>query len=565
MVQHTKSYRLKGLSLPTGITNSIIVVLAFACGCAVMFLFIDYGDHLYDEIYQTLCVRRYRESPLGLLTFWIGNQWTSIFGFSFISLRILTSIELLLSMAVASCYTYILTKNIRLSSLMFFLGCVLLRIGSFYIYNWDTGTYLFDTLAVCALISIISKPTLSKAILLGLFISLMSMGRIPSVVFLPVSLIIVWLSLKEYPLSNKCKLISTVVLSCLVFSVLLCIIILGSPANYIHSFQMGNIISGHDPVSNHKMILNRLVFNILNLPERWFAGTFSLIISLICSRIKNLWVSSALLTVWIILCILISYWMTPTSLGIYLTLGIDTPLSLGLLIVLPVYSIFTHNYTSDYKLKLKLWACAAIFICMAFGSDGFTERMVSAFTLPIIVGLLWNLRAKNFHKFLKSFCFITTLTFTAMYITHIARFVSIMSRDSELATVPPYTGLHLKSYYYDEIQRVDKAINFLKESEIPYAYLGNHLVTELIFGPDQGLSFQQYHYVLDTQNQWNLFKDDILPRINAVVCDISAPQSEYPEIIRDLERYGFTRQYKLGDALIIFRNNYSIKDIPISE
>lgn len=93
--------------------NYALAALSVILGSFALFAFNNLSTPNTDELYQTLSVKHYSDSPLAMLTFWIGNIWTRIFGFSILSLRNLLSTEQLITVGIATYWLWRHTRNIR--------------------------------------------------------------------------------------------------------------------------------------------------------------------------------------------------------------------------------------------------------------------------------------------------------------------------------------------------------------------------------------------------------------------------------------------------------------------
>lgn len=99
--------------------NYALAALSVILGSFALFAFNNLSTPNTDELYQTLSVKHYSDSPLAMLTFWIGNIWTRIFGFSILSLRNLLSTEQLITVGIATYWLWRHTRNIRLCAAAF--------------------------------------------------------------------------------------------------------------------------------------------------------------------------------------------------------------------------------------------------------------------------------------------------------------------------------------------------------------------------------------------------------------------------------------------------------------
>lgn len=522
-----------------------------------MFVLGDSGALLGgDEAYQTLCVKRYSESPLGLLVFWIGHLWTSWLGFSFLNLRVLASLEMTLAVLVTSFYCYRLTSNTRLASIMFLFGCIVSRCGCSHVYNWDTGTYLFDTIALCLTVSCLRSPSIIKCIGLGVSIALMAMGRVPSVIFLPIALVLIWISLRNSKsFASIIRYEGVITISFLATAIILSFVIIGSPSRYISLFTAENMVSGHSPTNDTFLVLERFIWMLAGTPTIWFFGTVSLLLPILTIKIKQKKYKALTLLPWLVFAILFSYWSTPTNHSPWVMLSMGDPLIFGLLLSPCLYGIFNKGIIVDRQLKLALWACALLIASIAFGSDRFFERLSVGFPLPVITGLLWKLRKGSFHAYLKSALCVSLLTFGSMLTMHLARLYFISSREPRL-TIHPFEGLRQDGEMYNEISPALDALSKVHNQKITYICLFDNKLAELVTGDISPVRLHEFHAFLMKKDYWLKNKDSLLPNVEAVVY-IPAQKRRFYDldwVVSDIEKQGFDKKETVGDAVILYRN-----------
>lgn len=521
------------------IYDYIILFLCVAIGVTFLFVLNNYLGNGADEEFQTICVRRYNEAPLGLLVFWIGYLWTDLFGFTLLNLRNLTSIEYVLTMVVTTTYLYHQTRNVRLTGLVFLLGCVLIRLGSFCIYNWDSGTYLFDAIALCLLMSLMSRPNIRKAFLLGFSIGLMTLGRTPSVIYLPIVCFLVWLlTKKDEDKRIRTRLFVMITAGWLIAMLLFTTVILGSPWKYISLFANGNVISGHSPSNDGLHLWFRFKLMLKLLPSVCFFGAVTLLVTLLITKIKNQISASLILILWLLLCVLSSYWMSRHGFRITQILGMDTPLGLGLLLALPIYNLFGGKIKCDRPTQLKLWGCFLTVFSFAFGSDAYQERWIFAFTIPVILAVLWKLPSKTLKRFLKYFVFISTLIFSSMWFVHVISNKTLY-KDYVKSDLPLLKGLYLAEERKMKLEKINDFIVGLRSEGVPYVFAGDHLLSEMLAGEDEGVSFHLYHVNISIGDHWENYRDTALNKVDAVLF-YPGDFSDYNEnIFADLEEEGF--------------------------
>lgn len=510
-----------------------------------------------DEAYQTLCVKRYDESPLGLLVFWIGNLWTSAFGFEILNLRILASIEMWLSVAVTSAWCFYTTKNIRLSSVLLLLGCIVTRIGCSYIYNWDTGTYLFDAIALCLTLSILRNPNYLKFSLLGIFISLMTLGRLPSVIFLPLVIIVIYFGCKDKVKLKKLILSETIlVCSFVLVFIFLTWIILKSPSKYFTLLLNGNVVSGHSPIDDGERLWT--IFNVwlTALPNLWCWGILSLTIPVILIKIKSKFVKISIVFVWVLFCGLYSYWITPPQPSLFIMLGYGGSLSLGLLFAVPIYSLFSKKNQINKLTRYSLISCGLMIFSLAFGSDIFFERIGPGFLLPAIIGLLWPLKSRSFHRYLKCSLAFTLIGFTTLLSVHLLR-IWILYKDTPVVSLSPFKGIKENELVYNGITPALGAIELLNDKNISYLSLFDNKTIELLTGKVSVVPLHEYHEHFLLKDYWLENKKKYIGKVQAIlyIPNHRNPYIDLDFVVEDIKKEGYTKIVKVGETVILLPEN----------
>lgn len=539
--------------------REILVILCIAAGCITMFMLVNLETLHSDQLYQALCVRRYREAPLGLLVYWIGHLWCDLFGFSLLNLRILTSIELTLSVGIASCFLYSMTRNSVLSAAMFLTGCLLLRAGTFDIYNWDTGIYIFTTVSLCLMVSYVKKQSPSTLLWLGFFIGLTTLGRTPSAILLPLSLIWVWYAsyekkgVKQHTV-NFCVICIGWLAAMLIFTS----IILGSPEEYIKSFLDGNLISGHSPTSDYKRLSDNLIRVFCLVPTIWFMGLGTILTSVLLVRIKKPYLVFIILALWVLFNFSRQSLFASHTVKTDLDHGIDTPFGISLLIIPPLLALFFKNYKISRETKTLLWACVIILIGISFGSDVFMRRMTVGFSIPIIMGILWNIKFSPLTRFIKTYIPVAIITLVTAFYTHTFTIYTIRNIDKDFfkkTDIKPFDGLTIASPRINEIESAYKAVTLVRKQGFPYIYLGNHYLTELAAGPDAVTRFHDYHLELYQYHNWINNKEIFINNIDVAIYPLEGPYYELPAVVDDLKKEGFTDSIRMNKTVILYRHN----------
>lgn len=541
------------------VSDYILTAICVAAGCVTMFMLIDCGIPGGDETYQTICVRDYLESPLGLLTYRIGHWWTDLFGFTVLNLRILTSIELILASAVTSGWLYHRTRDLRLASALFLLSCIMLRAGAHYLYNWDTGTYLFDAVALCLLMSVFSRPTSAKCLLLGAVIALMTLGRATSGIFLPVATTLVYIAVRKtgkpgHAATAGLRMAAMIVIGWAVCILALTTAVCGSPKAYLDSFSEQTVVTGHNPVKDIHSLWGRFAEMMLALPDKWFFGVICILLAAVLPAVSRRRNRILILLPWLMICLLTSYWHARSTPTISYRLGLDTPLGLGLLLAVPVYRLYDRRAKFSGLCGLRLWACGLAMVSYSFGSDAYFERMITAFTLPVIVGVLWNENNQWVHGFTRSTVIVSILSFGTLYYTHYM-IISRHFRAMAPSDMPVVGGLR-DAQMTGMLQTVKDMNNVARRLELDrkrFVYLGEYKKLQLIYGYDPGIPIHMYHYSWASKPDWDTYKGRYASRAEYVIYDRRIWYEDLGSILSDVRASGYTDSISYGKIVVLRR------------
>lgn len=132
-----------------------------------------------DESYQAYCCLEWRRAWPAMLTFFVGDKWMSLFGKSFIALRILMTVCYVSAAAIGSLYARKKGVPLLPSAAIFMIGAIGLVMSCLPIYGWDAGAYPATALCMLATFLYIDSPRRSKVILMGCCAGLLSLFRLP--------------------------------------------------------------------------------------------------------------------------------------------------------------------------------------------------------------------------------------------------------------------------------------------------------------------------------------------------------------------------------------------------
>ena|GEM_PF-2813635 len=340
-----------------------------------------------DEGYMNLCIRDYQNSPLAMLTFYIGHLWTSLFGDSFLTIRRLGYAMGTLAILIGCTYYFQRTRKMLQAAFLFALGCAVMSLERFLIYNWDVGAYPYYALLAVLVIDDIRRPRIWKVIAAGFTMCMLAMSRIQLVILMPVFAVMVAMPVRR-DLKMCAGHVLAYLLSVSVAFVLLTWVMCGSVSSYINAFSQDNIITGHglkDMMRTYYIFKDKFAVNI---------SAFSLSLSVIivsvamtiCPTVFR--VQKSILYGFIAF-LGFSYYLV--LLCIYSTvfniLTSFTGIVLFLLLLLPVCNLFKAK-----KERVPVLQLVVVWVLLAapvLGSDYSICRMFSSFLLAPIMTILY--------------------------------------------------------------------------------------------------------------------------------------------------------------------------------
>ncbi len=336
-----------------------------------------------DESYQALSVRFYGDSPLAMLTFYVGNVWCRIFGDTYIMLRTLRSVCFLLPAAMASLYFYRRTRRGGAAALIFAVTTLLTNIADIDIYNWDSGPMPFEAAALISLLAYLHRAARWKIALVGATFAAMVLSRLPSAVVLPLALGVIIYMRKGRPTALRDILIDCGIglASFALTAFLLILLMKGSVEAYIEAFNTDNIINNHGGDMVRSMIdrtRNYMPYSVVA-----YAPVMGALLSaVLVSRFKRHKVVMSALTYAFLLTYLIylQHFMQRNPVGLPME-GVREATVFLLALAIPYFKAFSADKSARWPVSLSviLLFLPAIF----FGSDMPVQRFSLAFFLPL--------------------------------------------------------------------------------------------------------------------------------------------------------------------------------------
>jgi hypothetical protein len=434
--------------------NQIRILSAITLLLGMLLPFIGLGNDFThrDEAYQALCVANYADCPLAMLSFYIGNVWTRLFGDEILSLRILMLICYEFSIAIACVYMYRHTRKLFTSAMMFLIMCLGCRYFTLGIYGWDAGAYPAMTLTTVALLSYANNPSLKRIALVGIAAALSAMSRIPTMAILPVILIVIIYKRRDLSATLRDSGLGLLSFVLTAFLVIL-LMTSGHPSLYIAAWSPENIINGH---CNIHVLIWRFTEVSYNLIPAFMPMAVCAAAACYMTRVqRHIKLNFAICLVG---CTLTSYlfFVSYTLDGIY-AVGILQGLFIAM-ILLPWMRHSVHNRPVDVNIQaiIIIVACS---LMAAVGSDGFPERPMVINTIPLLWAYLYR-RYSAILNYLIVFALFASISFyyfdTTSHAKNISRDFSERPHLRGIRTNELYSRMHVE--IFTEISNVMDSI-----------------------------------------------------------------------------------------------------------
>ncbi len=482
--------------IPTGRAMRAALSLLFvAAGTALIFSSIELGGvGEGDEGYQLMCVENYSTSPLGMFSYWTGHLWMNLFGGEVLALRALVSLTMLLAIFIGCFYCWRRTGNMLLAAALVPVCAMGNRLGDFPIFNWDTGTYLYDAIALVALLSFTERPRWWKAAVAGAAIALMTLGRLPLGIELLLAMAVVWASCRAAGLGwSRILTFWGIGLGAFTVCALLAMTAMcGSPAAYAASFVPENFITGHG-AGDLSAIVRRLWYL---LPRQiWYLAIGMLALAAavaVCLARRHKAAVAVTAT-----CALIYYSTLMIIEGQYgsvwswLFLGSFLSVFLIVLFWYPMARMMRPADNPGAPVPwLQLLTILGFITLISFGSDTFFERMCGVFALPMAVGVTWPLMRGGERHMLKVYLIFFMVAFGSIWTTrqyHQYRLYRV-----PMDEFPHQRGLLAHPVQYGGYKVNRAAIESCRRNGKSYMVFGARLNLLYTFGPDDGYPYHWF-------------------------------------------------------------------------
>lgn len=491
-----------------------LIVLAVG----VIFYGLNCYTLLMDEGYMALCCKDYANSPLAMMIFFIGNKWMSLCGDSFMSLRVLCRICIIVSISIGGYYLWTRTRNLLLVASTCLLSALTVNLADFSIYNWDTGAYPVESLGTLVLLLYVHKPTIKYAILLGVSWGLMTVFRLPLVAFGGIAVIAicgVHRSVNSTAIKHLC-----VVLIGMLGAWMVCIIILtGSVTSYIESFRPENIITGHS-INFLQPYIDQFV---IYFPRQVFFGMPALIamlVAMIYSYKGHFSLKPLFIIEFVLLVVAFAFTVSYLTSSAMLLSGIGLPIFL-VLVSWPVVAKYTGIESADsdkftYRLKLQLWLLFFVMLLMGLGSDTAFQRWSILFLLPMVVGVIWpevDVRSKKVVRY----AFSIMLPFLLILIPIKYKMVSSEAEEFAGASSSVLSGTIIPTAEQERYIEVKAIVDSLNSHNVDYTFAGlkSRYIYSFEYEKGRAIYAPLHYYHWEDGNE--VMVDRFAPKTDAII------------------------------------------------
>lgn len=206
-----------------------------------------YGFHCCDTPYMMFNIRTPERGPVAMLTFRLAHSWCERFGYSFESLGWLRSVSNIITFGIGCVWMAVRTRRYLLSSVLFFVICMLGEFCQAHYFNWDTGVFPWFVINAVVALEYVRRPSRFKVLLMGIFVGLLVMARVPAALCAVIDFILV-IYMHRKAADNISRLMVDLmsgIAAFIVTVICLMIAICGSVGGFISTLVADNFINGH--------------------------------------------------------------------------------------------------------------------------------------------------------------------------------------------------------------------------------------------------------------------------------------------------------------------------------
>ncbi len=527
-----------------------LYLLCIPLGVVILFSGRHYICYIGDEFYMSLCVRDYKNCPLGFLTFYIGHLWCDAFGFSLLSLRTLSRFAYLVAIGVPAIYLYGKIRNVALVATVFFLSTFIAILGGFGFYDWKTAAYPFESILTVSLLVYAHKPSRMKAVGIGVFTGFVILARVTMIPILMLDIAVALLVNKGKRTWSGWIDVALLLLSLMLTIGVMLLLICGSIQGMVTAFNPDNIITGHnlDAIGNYIWRF-KLLFPPIFLS--WSAGFICYYLASVTRRGKKKSVSFILSAVtcviagWCVLrmiALLFDY-----STGVY---GLGFPYVLIPSFIFPflVFGGRKDCCVEIHYLRLCSGVILIMLLMMGFGSDSFPERWHTSFLFPLAIAETYPLLSKVYRNGYFRWFWMSIIMMTGMFLY---KSYAIRKDFVWVENVPPvYAGLPMDKALNPLIEEVEVEVRNMKSQGKRFTFWGAyHQTLSLLYETEPAFSIQLFH--IPGKDIADYVKD--LDSFDYVFVPYVEDTSLYEHTLESLEKRGFNVA-KVTETFVLYEN-----------
>ncbi len=182
-----------------GLCYKIVSVLLLFLGVTTPFFLMRYGINFTDEPYQIMNAMEYLQNPSTIFSSYIYNILGNTFGFELLKMRIIMAIISIVTVIIPVLYFYLKRRSVW--ETMFVGGLALLLMSAIQqkstLVGWDILSNLclsFSTVIILTYME--GKKNIALMVLLGVFVAMTTLSRIPNIILVPITLIAIIINKK---------------------------------------------------------------------------------------------------------------------------------------------------------------------------------------------------------------------------------------------------------------------------------------------------------------------------------------------------------------------------------
>ena len=341
-------------------TAALIAAAVLFAVEVLVFVTSSFFDHIidHDEAYPALNCRFYGDSPMAMLTFAIGHGWTSVFGDTLLSLRLLARLCYLVTVALPLWYFYRKTADAAWTFLLGAFMLALVQADHILFYGWDVGAFPFISALLVGLLCYLDRPTVARATVCGALCALMILSRVTTAVAgIPALFWIIVAGARRSPECGPWRCAGGAAVGFAVAALAGMLLLKGSVAGYMAAWNGDTIISG---------------------PVLCGAGTVFL------SLKRILLMHSGFMPMYFCFIVLVLY--------------------------APLRSLFGKETVRVDR--VRYWLVIVFAVLFAIGSDSFLMKLMYFYSVPVSMLLLWRWR-RGFLKYMFIMFTVPTVAYFA--------------------------------------------------------------------------------------------------------------------------------------------------------